>query len=553
MDFYLNRKDGEGMDTQNPIYVTGHKNPDSDSIVSAIAYAALMNALGDRRYTAARIGTVSDETSHILERFGFAPPERIYNVRTQVRDLNFDRPPVLSSAVTVRRAWETMLNGEGEATFLPVAGEDGRLMGMVTTDDIAAFDLESSENPHLTQIPLFNLVSNLDGQLWDRNSSVTALSGALKIALPEAQGKELSFRRDMIVVTGSDPAVWEAALRANVACIVICGAQIDGKLPEQAGETVLITTPYDAYLAARLIIQSVPVERILPKNEVVAFHLNDYLDDVREQTLKSRFRSYPILDENDRVVGTLSRYHLLRPNRKKLVLVDHNELAQSVDGLSEAEILAIIDHHRLADVQTGAPIYVRNEPVGATCTIVATMFQERGIMPNRSLAGLLAAGIVSDTIFFKSPTATPRDRLMAERMAAIAGESLDELGRDIFTPSAAQDTDARKMLLSDFKHFQIEGHKLGIGQINCIDSAELSKRRDEFLAVMEQVKQERGFDILLLMLTDVLREGTVLLAVGDLDTVEEAFNVKIKDNTVFLPGVLSRKKQIVPALSVLWG
>ena len=553
MDFYLNRKDGEGMDTQNPIYVTGHKNPDSDSIVSAIAYAALMNALGDRRYTAARIGTVSDETSHILERFGFAPPERIYNVRTQVRDLNFDRPPVLSSAVTVRRAWETMLNGEGEATFLPVAGEDGRLMGMVTTDDIAAFDLESSENPHLTQIPLFNLVSNLDGQLWDRNSSVTALSGALKIALPEAQGKELSFRRDMIVVTGSDPAVWEAALRANVACIVICGAQIDGKLPEQAGETVLITTPYDAYLAARLIIQSVPVERILPKNEVVAFHLNDYLDDVREQTLKSRFRSYPILDENDRVVGTLSRYHLLRPNRKKLVLVDHNELAQSVDGLSEAEILAIIDHHRLADVQTGAPIYVRNEPVGATCTIVATMFQERGIMPNRSLAGLLAAGIVSDTIFFKSPTATPRDRLMAERMAAIAGESLDELGRDIFTPSAAQDTDARKMLLSDFKHFQIEGHKLGIGQINCIDSAELSKRRDEFLAVMEQVKQERGFDILLLMLTDVLREGTVLLSVGDLDTVEEAFNVKIKDNTVFLPGVLSRKKQIVPALSVLWG
>jgi manganese-dependent inorganic pyrophosphatase len=174
-------------------------------------------------------------------------------------------------------------------------------------------------------------------------------------------------------------------------------------------------------------------------------------------------------------------------------------------------------------------------------------------MPNRKLAGLLAAGIVSDTIFFKSPTATPRDRLMAERMAAIAGESLDELGRDIFTPSATRETDARKMLLSDFKHFVIAGHKLGIGQINCIDSAELLKRRDEFVAVMEQVKTEREFDILLLMLTDVLREGTVLLSVGDLDTVEEAFNVRIKDNTVFLPGVLSRKKQVVPALSLLWG
>ena len=541
------------MDAFNPIYVTGHKNPDTDSIVSAIAYAALMNALGDRRYTAARLGTVSDETAHILERFGVPAPERIYNVRTQVRDLNFDRPPVLSSAVTVRRAWEAMLKSEREIPSLPVAGEDGTLCGMVTTGDIAAFDLESSENPNLTEIPLFNLVSNLDGKLWDGNSAVTALSGELKIVVPQSKTDESAFRSDMIVVTGSDPKVVEDALNANVACIVVCGAQIDATLAAHAKGTVLITTPYDAYRAARLIIQSVPLARILPNNAPVAFRLNDYLDDVREQTLKSRFRSYPILDENDAVVGTLSRYHLLRPNRKQVVLVDHNELSQSVDGLSEAEILAIIDHHRLADVQTGAPIYVRNEPVGATCTIVASMYQERGIMPNKKLAGLLAAGIVSDTIFFKSPTATPRDRLMAERMAAIAGESLEELGRDIFTPSATRETNARKMLLSDFKHFIIEGHKLGIGQINCIDSAELLKRRDEFLAAMEQVKTEREFDMLLLMLTDVLKEGTVLLSVGDPDTVEEAFNVKIKDNTVFLPGVLSRKKQVVPALSILWG
>mgnify|MGYP002626327415 CR=1 FL=1 len=540
------------MEIQNPIYVTGHKNPDTDSIVSAIAYASLMNALGDRRYTAARIGTVSDETAHILERFGFEAPERIYNVRTQVRDLNYDRPPVLSEAVTVRRAWEAMLKGEREIASLPVADENGKLCGMVTTGDIASFDLSSSENPHLEKIPLFNLVSNLDGQLWDKNSTVTSLSGELKIAVP-LSGEMPDFNRDMILITGNDPVTLNAALDAGVACVIICVAELDPAIPERADKTVVITTPYDAYRAARLVIQSVPVERILPGTETVSFRLNDYLDDVREQTLKSRYRSYPILDENDHVMGTLSRFHLLRPNRKRVVLVDHNEMSQSVDGLNEAEILAIIDHHRLADVQTGAPIYVRNEPVGATCTIVASMFQERGIMPNKHLAGLLAAGIVSDTIFFKSPTATPRDRLMAERMAAIAGESLDELGRDIFTPSATRETDARKMLLSDFKHFAIEGHKLGIGQINCIDSAELVKRRDEFLPIMEQVRAEREFDILLLMLTDVLLEGTVLLSVGDLDTVEEAFNVKIKDNTVFLPGVMSRKKQVVPALSVLWG
>ncbi len=540
------------MDEQNPIYVTGHKNPDTDSIVSAIAYAALMNALGDRRYTAARIGTVSDETARILERFGFDAPERIYNVRTQVRDLNYDRPPILSAAVTVRRAWEAMSKGEREVASLPVANENGTLMGMVTTGDIASYDLSSSETPHLKDIPLFNLVSNLDGQVWDKNSAVTTVSGELKIAVPLA-GELPDFKPDMIVVTGNDTETLNAALDAGVACVIICVAELDPAVLERADRTVVITTPFDAYRAARLVIQSVPVERILTGTDVVSFHLSDYLDDVREQTLKSRYRSYPILDENDCVVGTLSRFHLLRPNRKRVVLVDHNELSQSVDGLSEAEVLAILDHHRLADVQTGAPVYMRNEPVGATCTIIATMFQERGIMPTRRLAGLLAAGIVSDTIFFKSPTATPRDRLMAERMAAIAGESLDELGRFIYAPSATRETDPKKMLLSDFKHFQIEGHKLGIGQINCIDSQDLLKNRDAFLAEMEKVKEEREFELVLLMLTDVLLEGTVLLSVGDLDTVEEAFNVKIKDNTVFLPGVMSRKKQIVPALSVLWG
>ena len=542
------------MEQQEPIYVTGHKNPDTDSVVSAIAYAALMNALGDRRYVARCIGAVSDETAHILKRFGFDAPERLFNVRTQVRDLNFDRPAVLSSAVTVQRAWEAMRSGEREQSSLPVADDDGKLRGLLTAGDIAAFDLSSSENPHLSEIPLFNLVSNLDGQLWGVNSTVTALSGELKVAVPEADDVETAFRRGMIVVTGSDPDVIRRAVAAKAACVIISGTRFDPAVAENAEETVLITTPYDAYCAARRVIQSVPVERILPDKEPVAFRLNDYLDEVREQTLKSRYRSYPILDEDDRVVGTLSRYHLLRPNRKKVVLVDHNELSQSVDGLSEAEILAIIDHHRLADVQTGSPIYVRNEPVGATCTIVASMFQERGIMPGKSLAGLLAAGIVSDTIYFKSPTATPRDRLMAERMAAIANESLEDLERDIFNPAAFSETgDLRKMLLSDFKHFEIAGHKLGIGQINCIDSEELLKQRDAFLSIMEEVRSERGFHILLLMLTDVLREGTVLLCSGDLNTVEEAFNVKIKDRTVFLPGVLSRKKQVVPALSILWG
>lgn len=536
-----------------PVYITGHKNPDTDSVVAAIAYAALRNALGDRQYTAARIGTISDETQHILDRFGFEAPMHLHNVRTQVKDLNFDRPPILSCAVTVHRAWQMLLGDENNSPALPVADDDGKLYGMVTSGDVAAYDLAFVDNTRLQEVPLFNLISSLDGQLWGKNGAVTTLSGELRIAIPKSDADKRGFRADMIVVTGNDPFTIDAALAAKVACIILCESQFDADLAERLGDTIVITTPYDAYRAARLAVQAIPVARVIRKRELVAFHLNDYLDDVKEATLKSRYRSYPILDEDDRVVGTLSRFHLLRPNRKKLVLVDHNEASQSVDGLGEAEILAIIDHHRLADVQTAAPVYVRNEPVGSTCTIITSMFQERGIMPGRKLAGLLAAGIVSDTIVFKSPTSTPRDRLMAERMAAIAEIDLDALGKDIFSASSTGEHDLKAMLLSDFKQFQIAGHFLGIGQITCINSADLTARKAEFLSIMEQERLVRGYDMLLLMLTDVLREGTELLITGDEETVEQAFNVKIKEHSVFLPGVISRKKQIVPALSILWG
>lgn len=535
------------------VYVIGHKNPDTDSVVAAIAYASLKNSLGERQYVAARLGTVSDETQRILDRFGFEAPMRLYNVRTQVRDLSFDRPPILSGAVTVHRAWDSILKEGGGPTARPVADDDGKLCGMITAGAIAEYDLTFVHSARVENVPLFNLVATLDGRLWGRNDSIHEISGELRIAVSMKDPSEFRFHRDMILVTGNDPETLEAAFRANVGCIIVCDGQLDAECMENCGESLVITTPYDAYRAARRVIQSLPISRIASDREMVSFRLNDYLDDVRETTLRSRYRSYPILDEEDRVVGTLSRYHLIRPNRKKVVLVDHNELSQSVDGLQEAEILGIIDHHRLADVQTGAPVYMRNETVGSTCTIITAMFQEKGIMPSRKLAGLLAAGIVSDTIFFKSPTSTPRDHLMASRMAALAGESLEEIGKFIFAVSAEPSPDLKTMLFSDYKQFQIAGHSLGIGQITCIDSDDLLKRRTEFLELMEAERAQRGHDILLLMITDVLKEGTQLLVVGNSEDVENAFNVKLKDHGVFLPGVMSRKKQVVPTLSILWG
>ena len=300
-------------------------------------------------------------------------------------------------------------------------------------------------------------------------------------------------------------------------------------------ESCIISTPHDACRAARLIYHAIPVSRICSTGEIDHFHLDDYIDDVREVVLQSRYRCYPILDAQDKVVGTLSRFHLLRPRRKRVVLVDHNEAAQSVPGLDQAEILEIIDHHRLADIQTGSPIYFRNEPVGSTSTIIAGMFQEKGLMPSDKLAGLIASAIVSDTVMFKSPTCTARDRNMAERMARIAGVSLEELGQDIFAASNSDSRPAAELLFSDFKEFHIAGHDFGISQITCVDSDRQLRRKAEFLELMEKTKAEHGYSMMILMLTDVLMEGTKILCLGGEDTFQQAFNVELKDHEAFLP------------------
>ena len=486
----------------DPVYVFGHKNPDTDSIVAAIAYAS---------------------------------PMRLHDVRTQVKDLNFDRPPILSDAVTVHRAWELMSDSDLPSASLPIANEEGKLFGMLTSGDIAQYDLRFVEETMLSDVPLFNLLSCLDGQIWGDYGNVTDLSGELCIAVP---GMEQSFPEHSIVITGRDSAVLKAAYSAKAAAVILCGGQLQPEDMADRGDTVIITTPYDPYRAARLMIQSVPVSRIARTRDLTAFHEEDYLDVVREATLKSRYRSYPVLDSQEQVVGTLSRYHLLRPNRKKVVLVDHSETVQSVDGLGEAQILAIIDHHRLADVETVDPIYVR---------------QERGIMPGQKLAGLMAAGILSDTILFQSPTCTERDRVMAERMARLAGLSLTELGNDIFSSTLPPTADVRDLLFTDFKQFQIAGHSLGIGQFTSTNSEQLIPRHEEVVAIMEEERAKHNYDMLLFMLTDVLKKSTRLLAVGDLDELGQVFNVKFKDNAALLPGVMSRKKQIVPTLSLIWG
>ena len=537
----------------DPIYVTGHRNPDTDSIVSAMAYAALRNALGDWEYEAACLGHVSDETQIVLDRFGFQPPQRIRSMYTQVRDLEFDVPPVLTSGVTVDRAWSS-LKSYSKLHALPVANEDGTLYGILSKDDIASYNMASVSNPFLEAVPMFNLLSVLEGKVLNEAGYTTdVISGEVCIALPQSRENLLFTKRDSVVICGNQPEMIRRALEMNVNCLILCQTELDEELRSLPTETCVISTPWDAYRAVRLVFQSIPIGRICQSKDLVCFHLDDRVDEVKELVLKHRYSCYPILDANEHVAGMLTRYHLLRPRRKRVVLVDHNEAAQSVPGLEEAEILEIIDHHRLADIQTTNPIYVRNEPVGSTNTIIASMFQERGLLPSEKMAGMMAAAILSDTVMFKSPTCTNRDVRMAERLARIANVSLEELGKEIFSASAGGDKSAEDLLFTDYKEFHIAGHDLAVSQITCVDSPRMLERKDEFLASMEKKMREKGVSMFILMLTDVLLEGTQILYIGDGDIVAQAFGVSPKNNTVFLPGVMSRKKQVIPMLSALWG
>ena len=536
------------------IYVFGHRNPDTDSVVSAMAYAALCNALGEGSYVPARLGHLNDETDFLLKRFGFEPPMFLNTVRTQVRDIDFDRPPTVDRGVPISHVWATLHQNEG-LSALPVTTGDGKLFGMVTAGSIAEHDMDSIGHPQLDNVPIFNLLSALEGHIINRDEDVfDSITGRVTIALPAAANGIAPEYHDAVVICGEQPDVVEAALAGGASCIILCETGLAEHYMGLHSATCVITTPFDAYRAARMLYQAIPVERIAHTEGLVYFHLDDFIDDVRDMVLQSRFRSYPILDGNERVVGTLSRFHLLRPSRKKVVLVDHNEKAQSVPGLEQADIVAILDHHRLADVQTGAPVFMRNEPVGSTASIVATMYQERGLMPAPKLAGLMASAILSDTVLFKSPTCTPRDRRLAERLARIAGIDLDTLGREMFSVGKSTDKPAEELMKSDFKEFNISSHQLGIGQITCLGTDDMLARLPEFLQAMEALKEANHYDMVMVMLTDVLREGTELLFTGDGEVIRTAFGLNETDaNHVFLDHVVSRKKQIVPALAGLWG
>ena len=536
------------------IYVTGHKNPDSDSICAAYAYAEFKNKIGDVETVACRLGNPNQETQYILDYFNAEAPRLLKTVKLKVEDLQFDNISPVSPEISLKTAWSIMR--DKNIKTLPVADENDHLLGVLAVSNLTSCYMDIWDNRILAKsnTTLDNIIDTLSAKVSYVNEKVTHFPG--KIVVTAMQPDTMSGHIDEgdIAIVGDREEAQAALIKLNISLMIVTGGYAPSEkivsLAKEHGVTIIVTQ-HDSFTASRLIVQSIPVGYVMVKENIVSFTTDDLVDDIKGIMTETRFRSYPVLDQNGRVVGTVSRYHLISNHKKKVIQVDHNERGQSVDGLEDAEVLEIIDHHRVADIQTNNPIYFRNEPVGRTSTIVAKCFFESGIRPSRKAAGLLCGAIISDTLLFRSPTCTPQDQYICKKLAEIADINIEEFAKEMFKAGTSlKGKTVEQIFNSDFKPFTIEDTKVGIAQVNTMDIEGFMPLKEEMLNYMDQKAKEAGLDMVMLLLTDILNEGSEILVTGNKpEIVEKAFNVTLKDKGAFLPGVLSRKKQVVPPIT----
>lgn len=536
------------------IYITGHKNPDTDSICSAIAYAELKKKLGFANAKAVRLGSISKETQYALDYFKVAAPELIESMKTQISDLNFDEAETITPDESIKKAWDAINKSKGKT--LSVVDNNGRLTGIASQSTITSsyMDVWDSSIIEKSGAKIDNVIETLSAEVVYLTAETPELKGKIVVAAMQPDTADSYINKGDIVICGDRVDSQELILKNKAALMIITGGRKpSANILEKAKEVKcsIITTPHDTFTTSRLITQSIPVKYIMTKEKLVSFSVDDYVEDVKEIMLNTRFRSYPILDSSGKVVGSLSRYHLISANKKKIILVDHNEKSQSVNGIEDAELLEIIDHHRIADIQTSNPVYFRNQPVGCTATIIGSMYYENGIEPSKEIAGLLCSAIISDTLLFKSPTSTKADEAAVEMLSKIAGIDPEKYAKEMFKAgSSLTGKTAEDIFNQDFKEFNIGDLKLGVSQISTMDIEGLNPLKPEILALMNKKVKDEKYHLLILMLTDILEGGSELIVVGDRkDLAEKAFNVSIPENSVYVPGILSRKKQVIPPLT----
>lgn len=538
---------------KQPIYIVGHKNPDTDSISSAIAYADIKNRTEDQTYVAARAGQINEETEYVLKRFQMEPPIYLSDVGTQVKDMEIRRTPGVDRETSIRDAWRIMT--ESEAVTLPVTGDDGHLEGLVTKGDIAKSYIDGRDSRFLSKAGtrFASIAQTVEGTVLVGDENRVFSKGKVIIGAAHPDTMETYLEPGDLILLGNRYEDHLRAAEQGAGCMIVCvNAKVGYSIRKIAQKTgcVIISTPLDTFTVARLIDQSIPVSYIMNKGELITFRTEDYTDDIKEVMANTRHRAFPVLDKNGAYVGTISRRNFLGMQKKQLILVDHNEKSQTVDNVEAAHVLEIIDHHRLGSLETIEPIYFRNQPVGCTATILYQIYGEKGLDIQPQIAGLLCASILSDTLMFRSPTCTPADQAAAEALARIANIHIEAFAREMFhAGSNLLDKSPEEVFFQDFKKFTAGEESFGVGQISSFDEAELELLGERLEPFMKTQCGKNGMTMVFYMLTDILKESTRLLCFGEGSRrlVEDSFGITGGQESYVLNGVVSRKKQLIPA------
>lgn len=539
------------------VYVSGHKNPDTDSICSAIAYSYLLNATNKYNAVPVRLGEVNRETEYVLKRFGVEHPVLLKTVKQKVEDLNYDKVTVFSKDLTLKTAW--FLLKQQNLKSAPILDEHGQLLGLLSTSNIIEgyMDQWDSEVLKKAKTPVENVIDTLEANVIYLNEALKVINGDIHIAAMSGnEAKKRIHENDVVIVGGDRSDDLEELISVKPSLIILTGSltsneHVVNKCKEQG--ISIVSTPFNTYQTSQQIVQAVPVEYVMIKGDIKTFSTDDTLDYMKEVMSETRYRGYPVIDLNNRCVGSISRFALLKGLRKKVILVDHNERGQSIPGIEEADILEIVDHHRVADIQTVGPLLFRGEPLGSTATIVTRMFEEQDVEMPSHIAGLLLGAVVSDTLLFKSPTCTPVDTKIAKKLAQIAGVDIQEFAMEMFkagTSLVGKTVD--EIFNQDFKKFSFDNLQVGVAQVNSMDIEGFLPYKKDMLDYMNKFAEDNNLEFTLLLLTDIINANSEIFVGGPRpELVEKAFNVQLTDCQGTLEGVISRKKQVVPAITAV--
>ena len=544
------------MRNQERIFVIGHKNPDTDSICSAIAYADIKNRTSQKvKYIPKRAGQINEETEYVLNRFGMLPPGYLSNIGTQVKDMDIRMSPDADKSMSLKNAWDLMM--EKSIVSLPIRDREGQLEGLITIGDIAKTYMDTTDSYLLSRArtQYRRIAETIAGTVIEGNEHGYFTKGKVLVGTANPEMLKAYIEEDDLIIMGDREEDHLQAIAQNVSCIIVgMGIEVTEKVIKLAHEKeiAIIMSPYDTFTIARLINQSIPVRYIMKTDNLVTFSTEDFTDDIQNEMIKHRHRAFPVINKKGKCIGTISRRNFLDMHKKKVALVDHNEKDQAVDNIDKAEIVEIIDHHKLGSLETISPISFRNQPVGCTATILYEMYGEQKLEISPNIAGLLCAAIISDTLMFRSPTCTLSDKMAAGALALIAGINIEQFAREMFKAgSNLKDKSPEEIFYQDYKKFIAEDEiSFGVGQISSMDSDELIEIKERLIPFMVSECGRHGVSRVFFMLTNIIEESTELLYYGEgsEEMASTAFHMEPTDGVFDLKGIVSRKKQLIPAL-----